>query len=127
MKNIYLSLLVLVCFFGCKKNDDAAPVDTKPVTKDLVVQISSTQQFSYSITETDTVTNDFDNKEGYDVTTLNYTFTPKPGHKVIVEAVSSATATFTTSLTYDGKAIGPVVPVKDASHTSFIFNYTVPK
>jgi ABC-type phosphate/phosphonate transport system substrate-binding protein len=127
MKTIGLSLLVLVCFFGCKKNDTAAPEDTTPAKKEMVVQISSTQQFSYFITETDTVTNDFDTKEGYDVTTLNYTFTPKPGHKVIVEAVSTPTATFTTALTYNGKALGPIVPVKDANHTSFVFNYTVPK
>jgi hypothetical protein len=127
MKNIYLPLLLLVCFFGCKKNDTAAPEDTTPAKKEMVVKISSTQKFSYFVTETDTVTNDFFTKEDYDVTSLDYTFTPKAGHKVIIEAVSTATATFTTNVTYDGKALGPIVPVKDASHTSFIFNYTVPK
>ncbi|MGF7080578.1 hypothetical protein [Mucilaginibacter sp. UYCu711] len=127
MKNICLSLLVLVCFFGCKKNDSAAPVDTTPAKKDMIVKLSSTQKFSYFVTETDTVTNDFVTKDDYDVTSLDYTFTPKSGHKVIIEAVSTATATFTTNVTYDGKALGPIVPVKDASHTSFIFNYTVPK
>jgi hypothetical protein len=127
MKNIYLSLLILVCFFGCKKNETAAPEDTTPAKKEMVVKISSTQKFSYFVTETDTVTNDFLTKDDYDVTALDYTFTPKPGHKVIIEAVSTPTATFTTNITYDGKALGPIVPVKDASHTSFIFNYSVPK
>lgn len=127
MKNFCLSLLILVCFFGCKKNDAVSPTDTTPAKKDMVVQISSTQKFNYIITETDTVTNDFLTKDDYDVTSVNYTFTPKPGHKVTVEAVSTPTATFTTSITYDGKALGPVVPVKDANHTSFIFNYAVPK
>lgn len=127
MKNICLSLLVLVCLFGCKKNDTAAPQDTTPAKKEMVVKISSTQQFSYFVTEADTVTNDFVTKEDYNVTSVDYTFTPKPGHKVIVEAVSTPSATFTTNITYDGKALGPIVPVKDASHTSFIFNYSVPK
>jgi hypothetical protein len=126
MKNICLSLLVLVCLAGCKKNDGTI-TDTTPAKKDFVVQISSAQKFDYIITETDPVTNDFLTKEDYDVTSINYTFTPKPGHNVTVEAVSIPTATFTTSLTYNGTALGPIVPVKDANHTSFTFNYSVPK
>ena len=126
MKNICLSLLVLVCFCGCKKNDSTI-TDTTPAKKEFVVQISSAQKFDYYITETDPVTNDFDSKDDTDVTSINYTFVPKPGHIVTVEAVSTPTATFTTSLTYNGTTLGPITPVKDSNHTSFTFTYSVPK
>ncbi|MBC7400312.1 MAG: hypothetical protein H7289_10225 [Mucilaginibacter sp.] len=126
MKNICLSILVLVCLFGCKKNDGTI-TDTTPAKKNFVVQISSAQKFDYYITETDPVTNDFYTKEDVDVTSINYSFVPKPGHTVTVEAISTPTATFTTSLTYNGTALSPIVPVKDSNHTSFIFNYSIPK
>jgi hypothetical protein len=125
MKKICLLLLVLI-WFGCKKSDTPA-ADTVATPKNMVVKIGSTQQFSYFVTETDTVTNDFYTKDDYDVTALDYTFVPKPGHKVTIEAVSTPGATFTSSITYDGKALGPLVPVKDTYHTSLIFGYTVPK
>ncbi|MBC7399132.1 MAG: hypothetical protein H7289_04240 [Mucilaginibacter sp.] len=126
MKNIYLSLLVLVCFCGCKKNDGTI-TDTAPAKKEFVVKISSAQKFDYYITETDPATNDFVTKDDYDVTSIDYTFVPKPGNVVTVKAISTPSATFTTSLTYVGTALGPVVPANDSNHNSFTFTYTVPK
>jgi hypothetical protein len=126
MKNICLLLLVLVCFLGCKKND-VIPEETTPAKKEFVVKISSAQKFDYYIIETDPATNDFISKEDYDVTSVDYAFVPKPGNVVTVKAISTPSATFTTSLTYIGTALGPVVPANDSNHNSFTFTYTVPK
>jgi hypothetical protein len=130
MKKIYLYLLLLTVV-ACKKSNDAVPTPDPPApVKTMSIKITGTQIFSYNITETDTVTNDFVTKDDYDVSSLDYSFTPVAGHKVTVSAATSTVAAanaLTAVITYKGVALGPIVPVKGAANTYISFTYVVPK
>ena len=126
MKKSYLFLLLILCF-GCKKNS-SDPTPVTPAAKPTMhIVISSTKLFSYNITEVDQSTNDFSTKDDYDVTSLDYTFTPAPGHTVTIEAIGLATATVTATATYNSKDIGPFTQFKDDVHNTLSLTYTVPK
>ncbi|MCC8426136.1 hypothetical protein [Mucilaginibacter sp. UR6-11] len=89
--------------------------------------ITSSQLFSYNITEVDTVTNDFYVKDDYDVASLNYTFTPQVGHKIILEATTRPNADITAAVTYKDKIPGPVNIAKYTDRIDVSFTYVVPK
>lgn len=128
MKRSYLFLLLIFCF-GCKKNsDNPTPTTTTPVVKPTMhIVISSTKLFSYNITEIDTISGDFGTKDDYDVTSLDYTFTPTVGHKIVIEAIGDVAATTTATATYNSKALGPFTSFKDAVHTTLSLTYVIPK
>jgi hypothetical protein len=128
MKRSYLFLLLIFCF-GCKKSsDNPTPTTPTPVVKPTMhIVINSTKLFSYNITEIDTVSGDFGTKDDYDITTLDYTFTPTPGHKVVIEAIGLITATTTVTATYNSNALGPFTSFKDDTHNTLSLTYTVPK
>jgi hypothetical protein len=91
------------------------------------ITISSNMLFSYNITETDPVTNDFTTKDDYDITALDYTFTPTVGHTVTIEAIGLAAANITATATYNSKEIGPFTSFKDPVHNTLSLTYAVPK
>ncbi|MES2809902.1 MAG: hypothetical protein V4619_14825 [Bacteroidota bacterium] len=131
MKKLYIYLLALTFITACKKNNDnVTPVPVTPAAKTMVIKITGTQLFSYNVTEADTVTNDFDTKDGYDVTSLDLSFTPVVGHKILISGATKTTApanALSVTVTYKGKALGPIVPVQGATNTYFSFTYVVPK
>ena len=127
MKRAYLLMLLLACL-SCKKSADT-PTPTDPIVAapTMNIKFNSDRQATYYITEADPQTNEFTTKEGDDVTSLDYTFTPQVGHKVIIEIVAPVNANLTASASYNSKPIGPLVAVKDANYTTINYTYVVSK
>jgi len=127
MKKHYLYILLLLVTFGCKK-DDNKQIDTTTKTppETMHIVINSDQLFSYNITEQDTVTNEFSVKDDYDKTSLDYYFTPTPGHKVTIEALTKSAGSLTATITYKNKPLGPIVSHPSGSATGFEFSYAIP-
>jgi hypothetical protein len=133
MKKIYLYLLVLsTMVVACKKSDNnIAPTPETPEVKPTMnIKISSTVLFSYNITEVDTVTNDFTVKDAYDQTGLDLSFTPVPGHKILIQASTrtpAAANALAAVVTYKGTPIGTITPIQGPAYTYISYTYVVPK
>jgi hypothetical protein len=127
MKKHYLYFLILLLAFGCKK-EKAQTADTPSVTvaPTMHIIITSSQVFSYNITESDPATDQFVTKDDYDVASLDYSFTPQPGHVVTIEAASALTGSMVPVVTYKDKPVGPITTHNNNPGTGFEFSYTVP-
>ncbi|WP_214070495.1 hypothetical protein [Mucilaginibacter sp. dw_454] len=131
MKKQHLYFLILLLAFGCKKENaqitDQNPANTAPAPTMHII-ITSSQIFSYNITESDPISNQFTTKDDYDVASLDYSFTPEPGNVVTIEAASDKTGTMAPVVTYKGKTVGPITTHGNGSDpgTGFEFTYTVP-
>jgi hypothetical protein len=133
MKKIYFYLLVLsTILVACKKSDDTVtPTPETPVAKPTMnIKITSTVLFAYNITEVDTVTNDFTIRDAYDQTGLDLSFTPVPGHKILIQASTTSPAAanaLSAVVTYKGTSIGTITPIKGPAYTYISYSYVVPK
>jgi len=128
MKKHYLYLLVLLAALSCKKNDkNQIDENIKPAPGTMHVVISSNQLFSYDITEIDTLTNEFSVTDDQNKSSLDYYFTPVPGHKVIIEAATNTIGSLTGTITYKGNVLGPITTSNTNGRTGFQFSYSVPK
>jgi hypothetical protein len=133
MKKIYLYLIVLsTAVVACKKSDNTvAPTPEIPVAKPTMnIKITSTVLFAYNITEVDTVTNDFTVKDAYDQTGLDLSFTPVPGHKILIQAsttLPAAANALSAVVTYKGTSIGTLTAIKGPAYTYISYSYVVPK
>lgn len=128
MKKQYLYLLVLLAAFGCKKNDkNQIDNNIKPAPGTMHVVISSNQLFSYDIIEVDTVTNEFTVTDDQNKSSLDYYFTPAPGHKLTIEAATNTVGNITGTITYKDKPLGPITSSTAYGRTGFQFTYSVPK
>lgn len=133
MKKIYFYLLVLsTVVVACKKSDNAAtPTPEAPVAVPTMnIKITSTLLFAYNITEVDTLTNDFTTRDAYDQTGLDLSFTPVPGHKILIQAstkVPAAVNSLSAVVTYKGTSVGTITPIQGPAYTYISYTYTVPK
>lgn len=127
MKKHYLLFLIVLAAFSCKKNHKQIDDTITPAPGTMHLVISSNQMFSYNITESDTVTNEFTVTDGYDKTSLDYYFTPLPGHKVVIEAITNTPGTITGTITYKDKPLGPITSHDTDGGTGFEYSYSVPK
>lgn len=131
MKKHHLFIfLLLLTVLGCKKNSNNQINNniTPAATGTMHIVINSDHTFSYNITEQNTTTGDFSTKDDYDVSKLDYTFTPKPGNTITIEATSGFTSNMTATITYKGQALGPITTHGNGSNpgTGFEFTYVVP-
>ncbi|MFD2872190.1 hypothetical protein ACFS5N_06915 [Mucilaginibacter ximonensis] len=131
MKKHYLSILLLLFILGgCKKNS-GNQIDnniTPAANGTMHVVVNSDHTFSYNITESNTSTGDFGTKDDYNISKLDYYFTPKPGNTVTIECESDYTSNMTATVTYKGTTLGPITTHGNGSSqgTGFEFTYVVP-